>query len=139
MSATILILEDDAVLRNLLGEVLHDEGYEVVAADTLPQLLHTLPRDADVLITDLLLDFDLVGLQAIEQVRATMNSKLPVLICTAADKQVEQLQPEIARLGAHILAKPFTIDELVESVKRALRSTPVIAQPARLPLQTAFA
>lgn len=120
MSATILLLEDDAVLQDLLREVLQDEGYTVVAAESLTQLLAAVPQHVDLLITDLLVDFQMVGLNAIEQVRRITRSDLPALICTAAQKQIETLQPEIERLNAHILEKPFTIDDLVSSVNHML-------------------
>ncbi len=120
MSATILLLEDDAVLQDLLREVLQDEGHTVVAADSLTHLLNTAPPHVDLLITDLLVDFQTVGLKAIEQVRHVTRPELPALICTAAQKQIETLQPEIERLHARILEKPFTIDDLVSSVNQML-------------------
>ncbi len=133
MSATILVLEDDLTLQELLCEVLQDEGYHVVAADTLPALLGTVPPQADLLITDLLVDFQTVGLQAIEDVRRATRANLPALICTAAHQQADELQPHIARLQADLLHKPFTIDDLVASVSRALElgaSQPALATPA---------
>lgn len=120
MSATILLLEDDAALQDLLREVLQDEGYHVVAADSLSSLLEAAPKHADLLITDLLVDFQMVGLQAIAGIRQIVHTNLPALICTAAQKQLEVLQPEIERLQAKVLHKPFTIDELVDAVSRAL-------------------
>lgn len=137
MSTTILILEDDLVLQGLLREVLEDEGYHVIAASSLPALLEILPAQAHLLITDLLVDFQLVGLQAIKQVRQRMHTPLPALICSAAQKQYEQFQPEIEQLGARLLAKPFTIDELVSAVAHALRPA---ADPRRVaPLMPAYA
>lgn len=121
MGATILILEDDPVLQGLLREVLEDEGYHIVAADSLAALLELAPAHPQLLITDLLINFELVGLQAIKQLRQRTYSQLPVLICSAAQKHFEQLEPEIAQLGARLLAKPFTIDELVSAVAQALK------------------
>lgn len=121
MSATILILEDDTVLLALLCEVLEDEGYQVVAADTLPALVAAVPPRADLLISDLLVHYELVGLDAIRQVRQLIDPTLPCVICTAAQQQIERFQSEIAQLGAHVLVKPFTIDELVATVSRVLQ------------------
>jgi DNA-binding NtrC family response regulator len=121
MSATILVLDDDGVIRDLLCEVLQDEGFQVVAAETLQELLTIAPKHVDVLITDFLLNFEEVGLKAIESVRQIIQPQLPAIICTAARKQSEERQPEIARLGAHVLLKPFTIDELLDTVNRALK------------------
>ena len=145
MSATILVLEDDATLQELLCEVLQDEGYSVVAAESLPKLLDAVPAHADLLITDLLVDFHAVGLEAIETVRRITRPNLPALICTAAQQQLDPLQPEIARLNAQLLHKPFTIDELVEAVSHALAPATSSAQresantQAQAVLRTSFA
>lgn len=121
MSATILVLEDDPVLQDLLREVLEDEGYRIVAADSLPELLKIAPTQADLLITDLLVNFELVGLHAIRQIRQITHPQLPALICSAAQKEYELRRPEIDQLGAKLLTKPFTIDELVSVVGQALK------------------
>lgn len=146
MSATILVLEDDTTLQELLCEVLQDEGYNVIAADTLPKLLDAAPQHADLLITDLLVDFHEVGLQAIDKVRRITRPSLPALICTAAQQQIDSLQREIAQLQAQLLYKPFTIDELVDAVARALapRTPAAAAQTNEAPqgasvLRTSFA
>lgn len=141
MSATILLLEDDVALQDLLREVLQDEGYLVVAADSLPHLLAAAPAHADLLVTDLLVDFQMVGLQAIECIRQVVQPRLPALICTAAQQQLEILQPQVEQLKAHVLHKPFTIDELVDAVSRALSqsetqcpTTSHVSTPAPAPL-----
>lgn len=120
MRATILVLEDDSVLRDLLCEVLEDEGHQVVATSTLPALLLQAPHDADLLITDLWLSAEEKGLQAIDSVRAVTRPGLPALICTGATQLLDGLRPEIERLGAQLLEKPFTIDDLVALVEHVL-------------------
>jgi len=124
MSATILILEDDAVLQALLREVLEEEGYAVVAADTFPALMATVPPHADLLISDLLVHYEPVGLDAIRQARRLIDPALPCVICTAAQHQVERFKPEIDQLGAQVLTKPFTIDELIATVSHVLQPAP---------------
>jgi len=121
MSATILVLEDDTALRDLLCEVLEDEGHQVVATSSLPALLSQVPDDADLLITDLLLSAEEKGLQAIDTVRAATRPSLPALICTGASQRLDRLRPEIERLGARLLEKPFTIEDLVAQVNYAVR------------------
>lgn len=137
MSATILLLEDDAVLRDLLCEVLQDEGYHVIHADTLNRLLTILPPRADVLITDLLVDQQEVAISAIEQVRSATSPLLPALICSAAQDRIESLHGEIARLHARVLAKPFLVDDLIAAVGDAVRHPAV--EPSAPPLRIAFA
>lgn len=125
MAATILVLEDDPALQALLCEVLQDEGHNVVAAANLPSLLDQLPTKADLLISDILVDFKPVGLEAIHAVRQTMDPRVPAILCTGAAHQVERFQEQIDGLGAVVLNKPFSIDSLVGAVNSALRYSPL--------------
>ena len=120
MPATILVLEDDPALQQLLCEVLADEGHAVVAADTLPSLLGQLPHAPDLLISDMLVDLQPVGLEAITAVLDAANYIVPAILCTAAVTHVERFQEQITGLGAVVLHKPFTIDNLIEVVNSAL-------------------
>ena len=120
MPATILVLEDDPALQQLLCEVLADEGHAVVAADTLPDLLGRLPQAPDLLISDMLVDLQPVGLEAIAAVRDSVNWTVPAILCTAAVTHVERFQEQITGLGAVVLHKPFTIDNLIQVVNSAL-------------------
>jgi CheY-like chemotaxis protein len=125
------------VLQDLLREVLEDEGYNVVAADSLPELLKRAPRHSQLLITDLLVDHELVGLLAIKLVRQTIHAQIPALICSAAQKQFEQFAAEIEQLRARVLEKPFTIDELIATVSQALK--PADPEPSvGIPMMPAF-
>lgn len=125
MAATILVLEDDPALQELLCEVLVDEGHQVVAADTLPGLLGRLPTTPDLLISDMLLDLQPVGLQAIEAVRSSTSRTVPAILCTAASTHVARFQDQIDDLGAVVLAKPFSIDSLIGAVNTALTTTAI--------------
>lgn len=134
MSPTILVMEDDAVLRELLCEVLREEGYQVVAAASMAHLLEIMPPTPQLLITDLLVNLEVSGLAVIDQVRKRTHARLPVLVCSAAKKQIEELQPELDRRAARVLAKPFTIDELIDVVERSLdRAKPASISPALIP------
>ena len=111
----ILVIEDDRATRDLLRQVLSDEGYELLlvnrledaAADAVPQLVMT----------------DLVGLDRYESGRARESVRrvqkrfdgAPVIVCTG----YEQAAEESDELGAAaLLRKPFTIEALVRVVAR---------------------
>ncbi len=127
MAATILVLEDDAALRELLCEVLQDEGHNVVTATTLPGLLNQMPPTPDLLISDMLFDLQPIGLEAISAVRSSAQRSLPAILCTAATTYLERFQEQIDCLGAVVLSKPFTIDGLLHAVNAALDPRPVCA------------
>ncbi len=127
MAATILVLEDDAALRELLCEVLEDEGHHVVTATTLPSLLNQMPPTPDLLISDMLFDLKPLGLEAISAVRTSAQRSLPAILCTAATTLLDRYQEQINCLGAVVLPKPFTIDGLLNAVNTALDPRPICA------------
>ncbi|WP_026370062.1 response regulator [Kallotenue papyrolyticum] len=120
MHTTILVVEDDRALRSVLCDILEDEGFRAVAVPSPAALAQTAPADADLLITDLLFDFEPVGLDVIRAARRTIRPDLPTLICSGAREQVERYAIEIELLGAQLLLKPFSVDELLGAVNRAL-------------------
>lgn len=139
MSPTILVLDDDAVIRDLLSEILQDEGFQVVGAESLTEMLRIAPKHADLLITDFWINFQALGLRAVEQVRQATRSDLPAILCTAALKESEDHKAEIAQLSAHLLLKPFTIDEFLDMVNRALKPAIADRPPAAFQVRAAWA
>jgi two-component system phosphate regulon response regulator PhoB len=110
---TVLVVEDDQAIREVIVEVLDDAGYTVLEADCGRQALrlaseHTLA----VVLVDQKLP-DATGLDLIERLRASPASRhIPVML-------VSGLAHQLARCdhGADlILSKPFDIAELVERV-----------------------
>jgi CheY-like chemotaxis protein len=111
----ILVIEDDRDIRTLMRQVLGDEGYDLTFVDGLDRA----PAD---LAPDLVI-MDLVGLRPYEtgSARASVRGvslrypTTPIIVCTAHEPALE----EADSLGAAaVLAKPFAIDLLVETVAR---------------------
>jgi CheY-like chemotaxis protein len=127
MAATILVLEDDLTLRELFCDVLEDEGHQVIAAATLPSLLEQLPERPDLLISDIMVDLEPVGIEAINAVRNAYERRVPAILCTAAANHVERYREQIEGLDAVVLAKPFSIDNLIQTVNDAIAPTPLCA------------
>jgi DNA-binding response OmpR family regulator len=109
----ILVIEDDLATRDLLRQVLSDEGYEV--------LIDERPERAESGVAPALVITDLVGLhryqsgparESIRRVRERYPGT-PTIVCTG----YEQAMEEPDRLGADaVLLKPFTIEALLDTV-----------------------
>lgn len=123
----ILLVEDDANLRDTLGEVLRDEGYSVASADSVVSATALLAAASfDVVILDLMLpDGDGYGL--CERVRRE-GKRARVLMLTA-----RTLDADLERgfdVGADdYLKKPYRLRELLARVKALARRVEV-ATPA---------
>jgi DNA-binding NtrC family response regulator len=68
-----------------------------------------------------------VGIDAISAVRNAYEVHLPAILCTAAANHVERYRDQIEQLEAVVLAKPFSIDHLIQTVNDALDPTTLCA------------
>jgi CheY-like chemotaxis protein len=116
VASTILLCEDNPVLRALVREILDGRSVVIHDAATAQESLDLARRlRPDMIILDVVLP-DRSGLEVLEELRADrLLSGTPVLICTGA---TESLDVEAAvLLGAdRYLQKPFRADDLVSAV-----------------------
>lgn len=125
MTATILVVEDDADLGFGLRNNLEIEGYHVQLAGDGPAALATLAEARfDLVILDLMIP-GIDGIKVLRQLRAR-NDPTPVLILTARGQEEDKVRG--LRLGADdYVTKPFGVLELLARVEALLRR----ARPAR--------
>jgi DNA-binding NtrC family response regulator len=120
-TGSILLVDDEAKIRNALAQALREEGHEVVAVGSPREAQRLLARGAfDVLLVDNLMP-ELTGLDLIrELVSTTTAADRPQILLMTAHATVESAI-EAMKLGAlDYLQKPFEIDELLVVVNRAL-------------------
>ena len=118
--ATILVVDDERKIRDLVGSYLEAEGYSVLTAETGQAALElALRTQPDVIVLDLMLP-DLSGEEVTRSLRET--SDVPILMLTA--KATEDDRVTGLRLGADdYLVKPFSPRELVARIEAILRRT----------------
>lgn len=112
----VLIVEDDPPVRELLDDVLHDEGYEVVAVHDGTAALQVIESLKVDLIT---LDLDLPGLTGSDLLNLLRKRKLkipPVIVVTGKIPVTHQIK----QMAQAVIMKPFDIDELIEAVLQLL-------------------
>ncbi len=121
----IAVLNDNEEFLELVGEILGD-GYTVtlLSDDSQPALLSNVRESAaDLLIIDLRLGtHELRGLEVLDEVRAAPDlAELPILICSADVPGLRRAAQRLAKVPAvDTLAKPFSLDQLIEAVERLL-------------------
>lgn len=118
MSGTILIVEDDADIREVVRIALSRAGYELIeAADGRAGLDLIAASKPDLVVLDIGLP-EIDGLELCRQVRA--HSDLPILFLTAQSDEIDRILG--LEMGADdYLAKPFSPRELVARIKAILR------------------
>ena len=117
---TILIVDDvDSVLTHT-REILERIGYRVLAAPAAREAMDRFlrhRRSIDAVVTDLIMP-ELTGRDLLHRVRAT-GSTIPVVLMTG-NAGAERRDQVIAEGFAELLAKPFRIDTLAQTVRRVL-------------------
>ncbi len=113
---TVLVADDDEAIRDVIAEVLRDEGYRVVCAENGQRALDALRKDVrpDLLLLDLMMPV-MSGWEVLEHLKELREgdslSKVPIVIISA-----------MASPGAYEhLAKPIDLDRLLEAVARLTR------------------
>ncbi len=118
MSARILVVDDEAMVAEVVGRYLRLEGFEVACAATGAEALR-LAREwrPDLMVLDLMLPV-IDGLEVCRTVRK--ESPLPIIMLTARGEETDRVVG--LELGADdYMAKPFSPRELVARVKSVLR------------------
>jgi two-component system response regulator MprA len=117
----ILVVDDDAAVRESLGRALRLEGYEVeLASDGLEALERLLGNgdDPDLVVLDVLMP-NVDGLEVCRRLRRT-GSRLPVLMLTARDEVTDRVAGLDAGADDYVV-KPFALAELLARVRALLR------------------
>ncbi len=121
MTAKILIVEDEAAIRQMLSMALTQEGYSIIEADnvvTAFEMLETLTPDL------ILLDWMMPGLSGLECTRRLKKSpntnSIPIILLTAKSEESDKVTALDAGADDYI-TKPFSTPELVARVRALLR------------------
>ena len=122
---TVLVVDDDAAIREMVKLALENNGYTVLEAGNTIEARQSLESgEADII----LLDWMLPGQSGYEFMRALRRSpasnSIPVIMLTARDLEEEKIAA--LDIGADdYISKPFSIKELLARIKAVLRrSTP---------------
>ncbi len=128
MRATILLVEDDPVLRTFLADNLSADGYEVLLAESLQDGLRELQfHGPDLAIVDLALP-DGSGLELIRTVRAAdgvasrLDPSLPLLVLSGRSTELDRVRG-FERGADDFVPKPFSYPELRLRLAAVLRRT----------------
>ncbi len=113
--STILVVEDDDIVRMLIVDVLEELDFKVLEAADGESALNTL-RDQSKLIDLMMTDHglpDMIGSELAEKARQ-MRPSLPVLFASGYAENID------VPADMHVIGKPFSIDQLRDKVKGIL-------------------
>lgn len=113
--STILVVEDDDIVRMLIVDVLEELEYKVLEADGSEKALEFLNNEdqhIDLMMTDVGLP-DMDGRELAKQARM-LRHELPILFASGYAESIE------LPAGMQVIGKPFSIDQLRDKVKGML-------------------
>ncbi|QEL21872.1 sigma-54-dependent Fis family transcriptional regulator [Bosea sp. F3-2] len=130
MSHTILVVDDEERLADVLAAALEDLGYRTTAVTSVREALAALDQSRfDLVLTDLRLPV-MDGRDLLREVRSRWPD-IPVIILTAFAAVRDAV--ELIKEGAFdYIAKPFEMEDVAATIRRALRLADVVRDNERL-------
>jgi two-component system, OmpR family, response regulator MtrA len=118
LEETILLVDDDAALLEVMSIVLSSEGYRVITAIDGAEALREIGRDGlDLVVLDIMLP-RISGFEVLKKIRE--KSDVPVVMLTAKSQSVDKVVG--LELGADdYITKPFDTKELLARIRAILR------------------
>ncbi|CAN7229170.1 sigma-54 dependent transcriptional regulator [Phenylobacterium sp. LjRoot225] len=135
MASDVLVVDDEADIRDLVAGILADEGYSVrTAASSEEALAAFRARKPALLILDIwMTGGGMDGLELLDMVKA-LDADLPVIMISGHGN-IETAVSAIKRGAYEFLEKPFKSDRLLLVVERALETTNLRRENRRLRTQ----
>ncbi|AIS17262.1 response regulator [Pseudomonas rhizosphaerae] len=120
--ATILIVDDEYLIADILGYALEDEGYMAVKAGNGKRALEILDRERPALvITDFMMP-GMNGLELAQKIRSHPSFKsVPILLMSGAQGSVGRATPDLFNA---VYDKPFDINEVVKKIRQLVPLEP---------------
>jgi two-component system cell cycle sensor histidine kinase/response regulator CckA len=116
-TGTVLLVEDEPMVRSVAERALTRHGYQVITADNGEEALDVLARGEpiDLLISDVVMP----GMDGPTMVREARKSRPELKILFISGYAEEQLRKSIDIENVNFLPKPFSVTELAEAARRA--------------------
>jgi CheY-like chemotaxis protein len=119
----ILVINDEQELLHLFRALLEEEGHEVFLFSSAFEDVQKVEQiGPDLIILDILLGSQQnTGWTILQNLKLSpTTASIPVIICTAALREVEEQQGYLTNKGITVIFKPFDIEDLLGALEKAL-------------------
>ena len=119
----VLVVNDTQEILELFRDILDGMGFETVLMSYAPRELDRIREvEPDLIVLDFLMgDRELLGWQLLQKLKMDRRTdSIPIVVCTAAIKAVEEQQGYLTEQGVLVVLKPFNVDQLEDAVRAAV-------------------
>ena len=118
----ILIVEDDAFLKNLAAKKLSAEGYAVTTASDAQEASAAVEKEVpDLVLLDLLFPGDTDGFGILKKIRENVNMQnTPVIIFSNLSDEKDIARAKELGATDYMIKSNFTLDELTDKIKMTI-------------------
>jgi CheY-like chemotaxis protein len=119
----IFVINDTTAILELFRDLLAEEGYRVSTDGFSVEMIEMLRRireeQPDLIVLDFVILDEGKGWQFLQVLKMDRETRdIPVIVCTAASKLVEELQTHLDDMGVAVVLKPFDIDRLLIEINK---------------------
>lgn len=116
-SGTVLLVEDDALVRGITAQALEDMGFSVLVASGArdAQAIALSREDIDIVLSDVMMPGDMSGVDLVHALREA-RPRLPVILVSGYAAVLD------ADLPARTIAKPYKVDEVARLLDQTIRA-----------------
>ncbi len=121
----ILVVNDEPAILRLFAELFGEEGYRVTLEDFSRQTQDVFEsireQFPDLVILDLIIGDEGGGWQLLQLMKMDRTTRdTPLIVCTGAVNQVNELRGQLETMGVQVVLKPFDIDHLLSVITSML-------------------
>jgi len=132
--ARIIVINDTQEILELFRAILEEEmGHEVILDSYKPHMLDIIRElSPDLIISDHVFGEEKIGFQLLQRLKMDRaTARIPTIICSAAVKDLKEIEGYLMSKNVGVLYKPFEVDDLISLVNRKLAeiSDPDVSHP----------
>lgn len=130
MENRILIVDDEAGIREILQFNLENAGFEVDCASSAEEALEILDNHHSLILLDVMMG-GMSGFRMAEVLRKERDNQIPIIFLTAKSSE-NDLLTGFSSGGDDYISKPFSIQEVIVRVKAVLKRSAAVSQTGNM-------